>query len=371
MLFVKEYYCHIKNYLIKVMSEILIITSGSSQLLTQIATLQLKKIETNDVSVLYNGLLRGSLETFFEQVSKTLGFNYVGQINFSINPEKAERNQTAISIIKKENKKLNKIIDKKFNILKKFKNYDLILIPVRVKVFSDIMLLNYLKPKKVIYTADGIVDELPKRNFKGLKFAYLKNHLKSLPIKDAIYSPEFLKKDIKELGVYKEVELKAVISNLSKINLVKGFKELYLKENVTYVIISQHYHLHENVSFENDLSYYKNMILKASNKLNKNSVILFKPHPRDLKEKINEIENFNLKNLKVVSDEFQAVPIEFFETEFLKMKTIFLGGNSSATLFLKKTNKVISLFSEKYLSKELNGRIKTFAKKYEVNILEI
>ena len=67
-------------------SKTLIITSGSSQLITQLSVLKNKAIDVSNVYVLYTGLFSESLEVFFNQLSKVFGYNYVGHISFDIEP---------------------------------------------------------------------------------------------------------------------------------------------------------------------------------------------------------------------------------------------------------------------------------------------
>lgn len=348
----------------------LIITSGSSQLITQLATLNELKVTPNNVYILYNGLKRESLELYFIETSRFFGFTYVGQINFKQNPIKLSFVKSVDLLFKRLFNFEHKLIIVNNQILDSFIECDLLIIPIRVKVFSDIVLLHYLKPKQIKYTADGIIDILPNRNFKSFGYYYLRNNLKSFPINYEIYSPLVLKEDILKIGVFHKIETQKVMTILKGISMVQDFKRNYLEENVGCIVISQHYHLHENVSFINDLEYYKNMILKSFNLIADNQCVLFKPHPRDTMEKIEAIKSLNYDRLIVVDKKYQAVPLEIFEEDFKRMKTYFIGGNSSAVLYYDY-KRVISVYSDRLLSPELNSRIASFAKKYNFNLMEI
>ncbi|KJD35933.1 hypothetical protein PW52_09445 [Tamlana sedimentorum] len=351
-------------------SKTLIITSGSSQLITQISVLRNIKSDFSRVYLLYIGVFSESLEVFFKQMSKEFSFIYIGQIHFNINPIMLSKKEFIPYFFTGNFKRLFNLIDKNFSLLKDYKNFDLVLIPVRVKMMVDTVLLSYLKPKKTIFIADGVVDILPKRNLKGWYYYYLKNTITSFPIRTHIYSPYFLKRDIQKIGIYQEVEIDEILIETNKIELSKRFEQMYLRDSISHVILSQHYHLHEGIEFENDISYYKRIIKYALQNC-ENSKVLFKPHPRDVKSKIENLQLIDDSKLLVVKDEYKSLPIELFGKQFKEMRTVFLTGNSSAPLYFNKSNSIISVCSEKYLHKGLNNRIKEFAKNYTVGYLNL
>ncbi|WP_372757282.1 polysialyltransferase family glycosyltransferase [Mariniflexile sp.] len=348
----------------------LIITSGSSQLITQLSVLKKQHSDLSNVYLLYVGLFSESLEVFFRQISNNNGITYIGQIHFDINPILLSKKEFILYFITGKFTKLFKVVEKKFSLLRFYKKFDLLLIPVRVKVEVDNVLLCYLKPKTIVFVADGVIDKLPERNFTNWRYFYLRNTITKFPLSSNIYSPFFLEEDIKRIGIYKEVDINVILSDTRKIELSVRFEKAYLQNRISYVIISQHYHLHEGVKFENDISYFKQIIKYALNNCG-NSKVLFKPHPRDIKHKIEIFENINDDRLLVVSDEFKSLPIELFGEEFKDMNTIFLTGNSSGPLFFNKSNRIISIGSDKYLHKELNNRIKKFANNYKVEYLNL
>ncbi|HEX9600247.1 MAG TPA: polysialyltransferase family glycosyltransferase [Mariniflexile sp.] len=348
----------------------LLITSGSSQLIYQLSVLKNRVPNSNDVYVLYVGLFSESLDVFFSQMSKEFNFKYIGQIHFDIYPIKVSKKEFFYYLFYRGFPRLIKLVDNKFSLLKKFKSFDLIIMPVRVKMPADALLLSYLNPKQIIYVADGVIDILPNRNFKGWQYIYLK-YLKSFPIPNKIYAPSFLETDIKRIGKFKEVKIQQVLESLVKIQLAKQFESKYLKAIITHVVLSQHYHLHENIELKSDVSYYEQIINYALQ--NKNAKVLFKPHPRDLKEKIEIIKKLyrSNNNILIVDDEYKSLPIELFYKYFIINKTVFLTGNSSAPLFYKNTNKVFTICSHKNLTKELNNRIKDFAYNYNLENINL
>ena len=348
----------------------LIITSGSSQLVTQLSVLKKRNIDFSNVYLIYTGLQSGSLDVFFNQVSAQYGFKYIGQILFDIYPVKLSKKEFLKYLFTKKFKRLTSQIEDKYSLLKNYRNFQLVLIPVRVKVLEDTVLLSYLKPKEILFIADGVIDVLPSRDLNKLQYYYLKNALTRFPIKSKIYSPFFLNKDIATIGKFEKINIVDTLKEVSNIELAETFKKLYLNETISHVIVSQHYHLHENISLENDILYYKQVIDYALTHSG-NSKILFKPHPRDVKSKIEKIQQLADQNVLVVNDDLKSVPIEVFGEYFREHKTTFLTGNSSAPLYFKKSNNVISICSEKHLHLALNERIKEFANKYNIDFINL
>ena len=350
--------------------KVLIITSGSSQLITQLSVLKNKAIDFNNVSLIYTGLFNESLELFFKQVSDLFGFTYLGQILFNINPIALSKKDFFYYFLTGRFSRLFNLIEKKYPLLVDNRNFDLLIIPVRVKVFSDNVLLSYLKPKSVLLVADGVIDVLPERNFKNWKYYYLKKTLTSFPLSVNIYSPHFLKIDMTKIGVFKEVNIDEILKEICKIGLVSKFKKIYMNDSISHVIISQHYHLHEGIELENDILYYTQIIKYALENCG-NSKVLFKPHPRDIKQKIEKLQCYDDQRLLVVDDELKSLPIEFLGNEIKQMQTVFLTGNSSAPLYFKKTNNIISVCSKKNLHVALNNRVKEFSNKYNINYIDL
>lgn len=348
----------------------LLITSGSSQLITQLSVLKDKNIDLKNTFLIYMGLFSESLEIFFQQVAIKYGIIYVGQIQFDINPIPLSKREFIRYLFLRKFDRLIELVEHKFALLKDYKNFELLLIPVRVKVLVDIVLLYYLNPKSVIFVADGVIDMLPKRNLTNWKYIYLNNILNSLPLKSNIYSPNFLKRDIKKIGKYTEIDIEEVLTEVSNIGLALKFKEMYLDNPISYVIISQHYHLHEGISLESDILYYKKIINYAL-KQNKESKVLFKPHPRDVSEKIKNLEFFEASRLLVVNDELKSLPIEIFGKYFIEMNTVFLTGNSSAPLYFKESNDIISICSTENLHLALNDKIKDFADNNNISFINL
>lgn len=346
--------------------KLVIITSGSSQLLTQLAVLREDHRRIEDYVVLYNGVFRNSLDVFFNELSVIFGFQYLGSINFNINPKPLGFKSFVFPFLKK---KMISEIESQFPVLKKIRNPKKLLITVRVKMFSDIVLISYLKPKKVHYTADGIIDYLPERNFKGINFTHLSGDLKKFPIPSIIFGQKHLKEDIKTIGKFKEVSWDVIEKDVEQMNVVQEFKNEYFKTQISWVIISQHFHLHEKVSLDDDVSYWTR-IINYIRTIDKIGLILFKFHPRDTEEKIRRIRDLDSNKVLVVHDKYQSLPLEIFSSFFKDCGTSFITGNSSGTLFFRENHKIlaarINLFDE-----SLNIRIESYAKKYNLQLIEV
>lgn len=350
---------------------ILIITSGGSQLLTQLTVLKNEvTFENYEVIIIYNGVFRESLDIFFREVAVFYKYKFLGQINFDIHPSESRINNLLNDLILKRRFNFSNRIKSRFPALKKIKGIDLLIIPIRVKMFSDIVLLSFLKPKKILYTSDGVIDELPERNFSKLKFPYLRNYLKVLPVNSYVFSPDYLNKEANKIGIYKEADSCKILNQLSTLSMVSTFREKYLLNQIEYIIFSQHFSLSEDVSFENEIEFYKRVIKEICH-LEKKATILFKPHPRDTSDKIEEIKKLKIDKLVIIEEFFQAVPIEFFIDEFINMNSIFITGNSSAPLCFQKTDRIISVSSSELLSEKLNSKIKEFAIFNELKLIEV
>jgi hypothetical protein len=219
----------------------IIFTSGGSQLLTQIAVLKAKNYKLKDFHLIYIGIYNTNLNAFFNEVSRFYNFLSYTHLEFNINPFEVNIKQVVKNILR--NKRLFDFssIEKKFPQLVYFKNANTIIIPIRVKVFSDVLLMSYLNPKKTIFTIDGYVDLLPERKFKFSRYLYLNSELKDIPINNFVYSPDYLRNEAKKVGKYKEIKINDTISNFIKLDLVKDFEKLYLNRKIAYLFFSQHF----------------------------------------------------------------------------------------------------------------------------------
>jgi hypothetical protein len=139
-------------------NKVLIITSGSTQLITQLSVLRKKDCNFNNIFLIYNGLFNESLDSFFNQIAEFYRFTYVGQILFNLNPIAFSKKEFILYLFTNRNKKLFYLIKKKFPILIRFRYPLILIIPVRVKMLADTMLLSYLKPKSILYVADGVIE---------------------------------------------------------------------------------------------------------------------------------------------------------------------------------------------------------------------
>ncbi len=351
-------------------NKILIVTSGGSQLLTQFSVLNtLINLDNYEINLLYNGVESEGVDRFFRIISRVLNLNYLGQILFDIKPFKVSKSDFIRNLFIRENITLNNRCSSNFPILKQYRHPDILSIPVRVKMISDMSLISYIKPKKKVFTVDGVVDILPERDFTGLRYWYLRGCLNILPNRDIIYSPNYLKEDTKRLGIYRMVDIKPLIRELSQISLVQNFKKKYFRIKRDFLIFSQHYSLSEDVRIQNEIEYYQRIINYCGQK--KGSQILFKPHPRDTMYKIKMIGNLNIDNLTIVSRRDQGIPIEFFVDEINEMNTQLITGNSSAPFCFNRPEDIISVYSEELLSHSLNHKINSFAIKNNIKLIEV
>lgn len=350
--------------------KVLIITSGGSQLITQLAALAQLNLTEPIVHLLYNGVKRDSLNVLFQQIADHLGFFYIGQTNFDITPKKISYfSQLSIALQLIANP-VYLTVTRKFPQLDKFKNADFIFVPLRVKMLSDIVLLSYLSGKKTIYSVDGVVDVKPLRSFDDIKYRYLHKYSGNFPLNELVFSPKYLQKETEKIGIFTEVNTWEVSESIKNIRLAKKFRQLYLDKDISHIIFSQHLSLSENVSPEYEIQFYQNIFNDLSNSKSKGT-ILFKPHPRDTKEKMDEIINLTNSDILIIEQEFQSIPIELFSNELSNMETLYITANSSAVLGFEKNDRIILYCSKKYLTIKLNRKIIDFSQKYNLITREV
>jgi hypothetical protein len=234
---------------------------------------------------------------------------------------------------------------------------------------SDIILITYLKPRQVILTADGVFDNFPTRDFTQLEYSYLDSTLKKFPTNQEIYSPSYLKTDISKIGDYVEIKCDNIFNSVQNTELAKNFTRYYLDQKISCVILSQHFHIHEDISYDDDMNYYSSIIEYCLKKYD--NQILFKPHPRDVEKKIFQLDKIFGDRIKIIAPTFQSLPIEVFGSYFESMSTVFFTGNSSAPLFYRDKNEVFSVMSNKYLSSQLNQKIQLFSDKYNTQLIDL
>ena len=224
---------------------------------------------------------------------------------------------------------------------------------------QDSVLLSYLLPNRVQYVADGVIDNIPYRNLKKHTPFILNRFLSKFPVNEKIYTPNHLVNDLKKVGKPHVIDLKTTLGEFSKIPLVVSYESWFLAEKPDAIIFSQHYSLTEDVSLDQEVNFYK--AIGASLYRDGCKRILFKPHPRDLNEKI-EVLKMRNDNLFIFQPQcFQGLPIEVLYNSIKKEEVICATGNSSAPLFFKSTNTVLTFSSKKYLSNELNLKISSFS----------
>lgn len=351
-------------------NDLLIVTSGSSQLITQISALQQLGLPVKGAKVIYNGVSRESLQDFFKQMAFDFEFEYIGDILFKFLPKPLNRKNRFTHGIGLTSLPQEHEIFKVHPVLKPFKRVKRLVITVRVKIPEDVVLIGVLNPRAIIYTADGVVDHLPPRNFTAPSYSYLHKGLEQFPTNHNIYSPSFLKKDISNIGVYVNTDISDILNQMKTLPLVDSCYKKYFSQRVKGVIISQHFHLSEKVTFDNDINYYLSMgeFLKT---IDEDGVIIFKPHPRDTAEKINILTQQFGKNFVVIEDVYQALPIELFEDSLKDSRAVFITGNSSAPLYFKDTNQVVTAYSKVFLSEELNEKIRIFSSNHDLTPIEL
>ena len=342
----------------------LIITSGGSQLLYQIASLIDLNEDVSSYDLVYIGEEAERLEPILKGIARAYfikGFFTIKNIpwksDFSNN---SLLKRFALSFRKKE--KFNKLFSGRLSSLRKYRGQKVI-IPVRHNMRGDALLLEVLRPSKTFLVIDGVINTLQKRNIKFNAIRSFSNILSKIPSNETIYAPIYLKKEAQLLGQFVAISDKVLREVFDKatrsIDLQPTIE--YLKAiDIKSVIFSQHLALSNVCSLKEEVNYYLMIVKKL---IDENSYpILFKAHPRDQSIKLEKIEN-GLKNFKkkviFLSIDLEAIPSELLLYSFNNLRLIT--ANSSAPLSLTHLSESIFCYSTKAFSHSFIEDIKSFS----------
>lgn len=348
----------------------LIITSGGSQLLTQIATCIELEISLEKVDVFYIGDKSERLKPVLVEICNAFSLNYIGELPNLRWPIELKESRRTIFYFKKKSASNNSCELKKY-VLNKFPffseyNDAILILPLRHKMFSDILLVHGLNPSKLVLTADGVVNIPSQRSGFDKRLIGIDTPINKFPTKVPIYSPQYLCKENQKLGEVlplKSETINAVFIKATTPYFIEIFEEIFKHKESNYVVFSQHLSLSNQCSKEEEQKYYKAIINNLRKK--SNCPIVIKLHPRETEEKVKNLLNSEgevLENVQVIPIKYGAIPVELMMGYLLD--SILVTTNSSAPLAIRKGNKVIcysySKFSDKYKKEirdfaQLNG----------------
>ena len=356
------------------MSDTLIITGGGSQLLTQITTLKHLDIPTSGADVYYIGLPSGSLDTCMSQICQQFEMKYHGHLvtppNYpGISFRTLIENLLKLNFSLKPSRLIWKIITRRFLHLRKISGKT-VLINVRHKCIEDIFLLTALKPKQCLLTADGLVHNLEKRNFSGFRWIGVDNTLAQFPLTTLIYTPEYLARETQKLGnagILSDKSLTDTFDKAANIDLYNTLEKKVLNETTPpqAIIFSQHLSLMEVCTEAEEIAFYEKLTERLLHETG--GPVMFKPHPRDSRDKIEFfINHFKNKNVICLTPEQAALPIELCYRKLHSSKPLLATCSSSAPLALNPDLSDIRTYSSAQFSSKFQNEIREFSQSFKL-----
>lgn len=358
------------------MSHLILITSGGSQLLTQIATCFELKMSLTKGVVVYIGDRSERLKPVLKEICSVFGLTYIGELPNLNWPIKLKKSKWSLFYSKKKRvlnhgHNLRDYILDRYSFLAEYQGAILIL-PIRHKMFSDILLVHAIGPSKLILTADGVVNNPSSRSGSDKRLLGIDTPINKFPIEVPIYSPKYLFEENQKLGkviTLKDEILNRVFEKATTSYFKDIFRNIFKDKKLDYIIFSQHLSLSKVCSDEEEQKYYRAIIRDLRRR--DNCKIIIKLHPRETEEKVKGIINSGediFKDIEIIPITMAPIPVELMMS-FLKEST-FVTANSSAPLSVRKGNKIICYsyanFSE-YFKQEIRG----FAKLNDCNFREL
>jgi hypothetical protein len=345
-------------------SKNLIITSGASQLLTQISALQFLGQDLSHFDIIYIGDQSERLSVVLAAISSKFELNFVGSIaNLKmLSTLRQGRGFNFLLSLIFNAKRLRESVFLLYPKLRLYRN-SFIVIPVRHKMLSDVILLHALNPSKLLLTADGVVNIVAKRDFNSLRWYGVNTELNMIPSKNNIYAPFYLKDEVDKLGDFVEIP-----NEIFKSILLKTSTQLYFEKAVLYfkttkfnaIVFSQHLSLTYVCSLDEEIKFYKKLV---DDLISKNIFpILIKPHPREQNSKIVELKRrLSTYNDKVyfLPLDWTAIPIEILTISKKIDNLVTL--NSSAPLGILSMGSNILCYSSHLFTLSYQEEIKAFA----------
>ncbi|WP_167342349.1 polysialyltransferase family glycosyltransferase [Nonlabens sp. SY33080] len=352
----------------------LIITSGPSQLMIQIAAISELNYKLTDFHVLYIGVEKHRLEAILKLMCRAFKMNFIGSIDNLDNPSPVfHKPKFSLSFVKhlfyapyRKSKEIGEI----YPVLKNYRS-SVVSIPYRHKMKGDVMILHHLKPNKTIITADGVVNTPTKRYFGYWEWFFIKTDLNKIPTKTKIYTPKYLKEETLKLGP-------VVVLDVNNMNSIRNkIRNLFISNgnissidlrNYKAIIFSQHLALSKVCTEDEEVNFY----LKIVDYFNSQNLtpIYFKPHPRDSGVKLNSlIEKFNRTGSRVDCSKLDivAMPIELFQSND---STQLATANSSAPLGIGSDSNLICFYMESF-RKDFKEDIINFASNNKAKLINL
>lgn len=349
----------------------IIITSGGSQLLTQIATLKHLNLPLEDYDVYYAGIYVEELETVLTSMCNTFGMKYEGCIStlLSLKPVRirhllfpsAWRRLFSLKPMLGE-------LTEQLPLLRHMKGTDVV-ISFRHKMLADVFLLVGIQPASVILTADGVIDKPSCRNLNGWQWGKIRTPINQIPVSGKVYTPSYIEKDSTKIGAVEVIPDEILFDCFEKARKDEACslleKEISLYKSPKAVIFSQHLALINSCSESIELVYYRDIILDLIK--SGQYPIVVKPHPRDTAIKFDLLKSLLAEHQdKVVflSKEASAIPIEVLQSYFQAIDVEFITASSSAPLSVDSKMSRITNYKADYLPQRLQKEIEDFSIKY-------
>lgn len=353
----------------------IIITTGGSQLLTQIACLRHLGKLLYKYEVYYLGIAVKELENLLSKICHQFHLTYKGRfpdlpIIYPVNFRNFFKPSTLKKLVVK-NEIVNYLQDK-VPLLREIKGNELV-IPFRNKVIGDVFLLAALQPHTLLLTADGVINKINHRNVNHWRWYGIKTKINQIPVATKVYTPSYLAADNKKIGPIEVIPdscLYSIFNKVVALDIIASFKKkLFLNGPPKSIIFSQHLALIKACSETEELKLYKKIIHDLIEK--GDAPIVFKPHPRETLAKSKRLSTYfsaYSNQITFLSQKDQVIPIELFYTLFQEYLLKLITLSSSAPLSIRNASTELLVYTADFLPTNLKEEISNYAAKYNGTI---
>lgn len=245
---------------------------------------------------------------------------------------------------------------------------------IRPRVFDELFYHSAIRPGHLICTIDGVNPQSPNRQLRGELWRGFNAPFVDLPTEMEVFSPEYLMADAAQLGKARSIPRNvegAIFATYRTTPLASEFADLFHSrvhsEDAVAVVFSQQLSQSLYCSPEQEIAYY----LGAIETLRSQGfgAIIFKQHPRDPRWKLSALSNATADDPRVllVPEHLACIPIEPFLQQLSCPKLVGASTNSSTLLsFRALTNASIVSFDSPLFQDEFRKNRSDFCTSHNI-----